>query len=343
MNPYLSFVVAARNDNYGGDFMHRMQVFLNAWLYLGDKYGLDAELVIVEWNPPEDRPPLREALRWPDGLAPGRIRIVQVPTEIHERIPNAKNMPVFEYIAKNVGIRRACGDYILASNPDILFSERLTRYLAAKKLREGCFYVADRYDTATPIPLDLSVEQQLRLCAESAFRFHRLGSTVPARWLPRLRQYLAGKRYLLSPRWVAGESLRRVRVTLRNEREPLRFRAGWFGDFLLMSAKDWHALRGFPEIPAHSHIDAYMVNLAAIAGLRQVIVPDRIYHQEHDRSEQSQRPLTDFYGNPTLQRMLETRRAEITNGENWGLWDTDLRSVPLRMIPASEQGSRVAG
>ena len=54
-NPYISFVIAARNDDYGVNFLHRMQVFINVLLELVEKYSLDAELIVVEWNPPADK------------------------------------------------------------------------------------------------------------------------------------------------------------------------------------------------------------------------------------------------------------------------------------------------
>ena len=44
----ISFVVTARNDNYGGDFLHRMQVFVNVLLTLCEKHSLNMELVIVD-------------------------------------------------------------------------------------------------------------------------------------------------------------------------------------------------------------------------------------------------------------------------------------------------------
>jgi hypothetical protein len=59
MKPYLSFVIAARNDDYGGNFLHRMQVFVNVLFWLWERHNLDAELVVVEWNPPKDRPRLK--------------------------------------------------------------------------------------------------------------------------------------------------------------------------------------------------------------------------------------------------------------------------------------------
>ena len=164
MEPKVSFVVTARNDNYGGNFLHRMQVFVNALLAQWRQHHLQAELVIVEWNPPENAKPLAEALVWPDALLPGTVRIVQVPNELHQQLPNSDRMPMFEYIAKNVGIRRARGEYILATNPDILFSDKLIRFLASGKLSHDAFYRVDRYDVARTIPLNVPLEKQLRFC-----------------------------------------------------------------------------------------------------------------------------------------------------------------------------------
>ena len=37
--PYISFVVVARNDNYSGNFLDRMQVFVNVLLTLCGKHA----------------------------------------------------------------------------------------------------------------------------------------------------------------------------------------------------------------------------------------------------------------------------------------------------------------
>ena len=47
-NPYLSFVVASRNDNHGGDLLHRMQLFVTALLEQCKRFNLSSELIIVE-------------------------------------------------------------------------------------------------------------------------------------------------------------------------------------------------------------------------------------------------------------------------------------------------------
>ena len=130
-NPYISIIVAARNDDYGFGFLHRLQVFLDTLLTLCENHNLDTELIIVEWNPPPETPRLTEVLVWPKNLKLQEVRIIEVPGAIHNKLPYSGKMSMFEYIAKNVGIRRTRGEYILATNPDILFSDELMCFLAS--------------------------------------------------------------------------------------------------------------------------------------------------------------------------------------------------------------------
>src|SRR5688500_10937699 len=64
---HLSVVATSRNDNHGGFLTHRMQHFVDGLAAQCARHGLRAELILVEWNPPADRVPLAEELRWPAG------------------------------------------------------------------------------------------------------------------------------------------------------------------------------------------------------------------------------------------------------------------------------------
>ena len=48
-----------------------------------------------------------------------------MPSELHARYPHGDALPLYQMIAKNVGIRRARGQFVLATNIDILFSNEL--------------------------------------------------------------------------------------------------------------------------------------------------------------------------------------------------------------------------
>jgi hypothetical protein len=320
MNPYLSFVVAGRNDSYGGDFLRRMQVFINALLVLWEKHGFNAELIIVEWNPPEDKPRLKEALTWPKCVKPGMVRIIEVPREIHYRLPNSDRMPMFEYVAKNVGIRRARGAYVLATNPDLLYSEPLMKFLALRRLDSRCFYRVDRCDVKDIVPLDRPVRDQLKFCMKHTFRVATINGTVPVDTFPDRVKFV-----VRSFRSRVRQILTRIQNRPVSE-EQLYTNAS--GDFFLMAKQHWHEVRGYPELTSHSFIDGYACFLAAASGLQQVSLkrPLTIYHQEHDRAEHTKRPVTDYQRYlDDGRRMLRYRRPEFLNGEDWGIGYDQLR------------------
>lgn len=180
-HPYLSVVATARNDNHGGDLLHRMQVFVNGLAGQCDRHGLDAELVLVEWNPPADRPRLADALVWPDDSSRLTVRIVEVPRERHARLAHAERLPLFQMIAKNVGIRRSHAPFVLATNVDVLFDDVLMAQLARRTLRPGVLYRADRFDTDAPLDPFAPVETQLRDSARNLIRICRLEGTYNVR------------------------------------------------------------------------------------------------------------------------------------------------------------------
>src|ERR1700693_4188981 len=169
--PYISVVVTARNDDHGGNLLGRMQAFVNGWIAQVKRRRLASELIFVEWNPPEDRPPLVDALRWPEDLGPCRVRIIQVPPDLHRRYAQAVALPLYQMMAKNVGIRRARGRFVLATNIDIIFSDELVGFLAERKLETRRMYRIDRHDVMPDVPID-GIEEQLAYCRTHLIRIN---------------------------------------------------------------------------------------------------------------------------------------------------------------------------
>ena len=116
--------VEDRNDDHGGNLLGRMQAFVNNWLNQARRFGLASELIIVEWNPPPDRPKLQTMLRWPASCA-CTFRFIEVPPELHRILEFGDALPLFQMIGKNVGIRRARGRFVLSTNVDIILSNEL--------------------------------------------------------------------------------------------------------------------------------------------------------------------------------------------------------------------------
>lgn len=160
-------MVTGRNDNFGGHLLHRFQNFLNNLMELVEKYNLYTELIIVEWNPQENKAYLNEVLSWEKKPKLLDIRIIQVVNEVHRTIIGSERMPFFEYIGKNVGILRAKGEFVLATNLDIIFNEELFTFLATKNLRKYEFYRINRYDVEKAVPLFFSLEDRLKFCFEN--------------------------------------------------------------------------------------------------------------------------------------------------------------------------------
>ena len=179
LEPYLSLVVTARNDNHGGNLLGRMQIFVNGWITQARRHNLSSELIIVEWNPPVDSERLRDALEWPDDFGPCDVRFIEVPAELHQRYSNATALALYQMIAKNVGIRRARGRFILATNIDILFSDELVAFLAEHRLQHGSMYRIDRHDVMCDVPAAVPVEKQLEYCRSHLLRVNVREGTFP--------------------------------------------------------------------------------------------------------------------------------------------------------------------
>ena len=130
----LSVVMAGRNDLYGGgDYLARMNRCLESVVPLG------CEIIFVEWNPPRDRPTLIEK------IGHHGIHLITVANDVHNWQHGSELMPMFEYRAKNVGIRRAKGDWILVMNSDIELTEAMRKRLAGE-FEIGSIYGAKRHD-----------------------------------------------------------------------------------------------------------------------------------------------------------------------------------------------------
>jgi hypothetical protein len=82
-------------------------------------------------------------------------------------------------IAKNVGIRRAGGRLILATNIDIIFSTELIEHIASGRLQPGCLYRVDRHDIQSNFPDPASLEDQMEYCASHQLRLHTRSGSYP--------------------------------------------------------------------------------------------------------------------------------------------------------------------
>jgi hypothetical protein len=324
----VSFVVGSRNDDHGGNPRRRAELCIHTLAGLARRVGLDAELVIVEWNTPPDREPLHEALTWPAGPGPLAIRVITVPPEVHHRIGNADRVPFFQMIAKNVGIRRARGEFVVATNIDILFSEALVWALAHAPLDADRVYRVDRLDLGLrDLPEGLDLDEQLALCSLNVARVCETRGTIE---YPRA-ELRARYGHAAAPfPGFAGEEL--AALLARGVQRRPHYEA--CGDFTMLARSAWERLRGYPELPLYSmHQDSILLKMALVAGLAHVVLPDpmRTYHIEHGMGwnavEDRTRLMAAFpmLSDADLKRwhaQLEAAGRPLTpNGEGWGFAD----------------------
>jgi len=351
--PKISFVFAVHDPEYGGGLLTRTQRHIDALIELANRYRLFSEIVIVEWNPRQDRPRFRDSLRWPDDLGHVCLRFIEVPLAIHRTLPNSDRLPIFEYIAKNAGLRRARGQFLLATNPDLFFSPALMRWLARTSLSPDRFYRIDRRDLSEEIPGDLSLSSQFRFCSQHVAHVHAFfGSYRPgdADGERSLRdEYDRCMHEMASAnRWTDTLDARLIFSA-----DGLHRNAA--GDFFLMDRGWWHRLRGYPELYTHAHIDSILCWVASSAGLLQEILPSRcrLYHQAHHRASRVDFPQTDW--RPWYQRYAETilqapsRQGSpmVVNLPDWGLanevlpeWQASPQLVQMQVLSSEVEARR---
>jgi hypothetical protein len=268
-SPYLSVIVTSRNDDPRGELIKRMQSFINALFAQCQKYKLNIELILVEWNPPEDRPRLSKILTSPQTNY-GIIRIIEVPPKTHKYFKNSSKIPIFQMIAKNVGIRRSKGQFVLATNIDILFSNELIEYLASHKLQEKFVYRIDRYDVPDNIFSTTPIDSILKYCDTHVVKINTREGTIITHE-NRLNDLLV----------IIKNFIHKVIV---KSRKPVRLHTNACGDFTLLGRREWFKLKGYPEYNLFAaKIDGLLCYAAYYSGLEEKVLNGKlkIYHVEH--------------------------------------------------------------
>ena len=266
-------------------------------------------MVLVEWNPPSARASLEDVLGWPAGSEWFSVRIIIVQPALHRKHQYASRLALFQMIAKNVGIQRAIGKYVIATNIDIIFSDELFERLEGEDFREGVVYRSDRWDIPNEIQLEQNLDVLLDRAWKEAIRRNRKDGTYVKRdglfvnitetrfddffhnpVKDKLQTLLITlEENLLLPREEVLSQLRNfLNVAMprfrRNYMIPL-LHVHACGDFTMMSRQDWFALRGYPEWNIFSwNIDSIILYQAYYNGLEIAELEEACvhYHIEHD-------------------------------------------------------------
>lgn len=347
--PELSIVVTGRNDDYGGDFHQRLQNSVRWWSYWLKEYEVPAEYVFVNWNPLPDKPSLFDTIEWyPHKYF--EIKFVEVPNRIHREFDNPeirKPNQLYEFIAKNAGVRRATGKFILCTNADILCDPDFFFSIDDNPPEADKFYRADRFDYHATGYQGNDFNEETRAIKKNIFEVKTYGRTLPIKpntnitWFAIalvFRDFAWLNWQLLKAKYHRFFSLLGFNIIFDNAELQVHVNAA--GDFLLMHRDSWHELKAYDETFYMTlHNDAELVYNAAASGLDEYLVPAPIYHQEHERrySEVNTELKEEGYKvykqlQEKAQRLLKTKEPEIANDDNWGLKNYDLEIKRISFV-----------
>ena len=295
---YLSFVCAARNDNHGGNFFERLKICIQSFASQAQHYKVPSEFIIVEWNPIKKNCSLFETIqKIYKNNKYCKIRIIRVPSSLHKSVSNSGKIPFYQMIAKNVGIRRAKGQFVIASNIDIILSNSLFQYISKRKLKNNILYRSDRFDILKFSPQKClstvedvcSNDNLLRINLRNSFVNFNSGNNILSKFFPGDLPCTPLKK--LASKKIKLKNLLKEKLRIFLKKFGIRIRTKYIqhtfacGDFTLLSKSGWHFLRGYPEAPIHSwHLDSVFCIQAHNAGFFEnvLIYPLVHFHQEHD-------------------------------------------------------------
>jgi hypothetical protein len=351
--PYLSVVAVSRNDDHGGDPLRRTRLFIDSLAVQAERYTLPTELVLVDWNPPEDRQSLAEVLTFP--VNPYfSARVIVVPPMLHAGFRHGDRLPLFQMIGKNVGIRRARGEFILATNIDILLDDTLFARIARKDLNSEHMYRVDRYDILNSLP-DKDHETQQAFCREFDNQIRRNHRVPPQSYAALQEKESCKSTRLLKAKdkfpWAEFASEEDFSAVIAKAGMPLEYlHTNACGDFTLMHRGAWAALRGYGEFEAYSmHIDSIGCFQAYLTGYTEVcLLPPLVcYHIEHTpgsgwtpeeghalfkRICKTGIPFIDWnIINNTLIQSMSRESHFHCNDERWGLRDFQLEEIVFQV------------
>ena len=306
----LSVVFTARNDNYGGNLINRIESSIKTLDFLVSKYNLLTELIIVDYNPPSDRKKLCEEIniRTSGSL---KLRFIIVPKEFHLKKYEGNKIPLLEYIAKNIGIRRASGEWILVGNPDIIFSEKMIKYLSEQNLNKESFYRVHRSDILINyFDPSKKPEDILDMCKKSVKKILVNNTVVYSSFYYWFKDVIKTKNL--------GVILRNPLYYYLFYKTPKDIHEYAAGDFLLTHRENWKKVHGYDETPLSSFMDSYILHEFIILGLEQEILPYPIFHIDHEVGKAGRPEVSIKKYEDDVKNMSETKKSYRQPNDNWG-------------------------
>lgn len=291
----LSIVAVTRNDDHGHGLFDRTRAFIENIAYQANLTKTKTELIIVEWNPPEDSVSIfSQFSQYVPKNGWVHFRVITIPRDIHDSITKNRNLKFFQMLGKNVGIRRARSKMILSTNIDVIISFSLFSAMTKVPVAPGKYYRAARHDVEFDGNVFFSKEVDYGNISFDVLRSHQNGATVGegldagSSFVKSLKSFYTV--YGSRSQGCSHTDLfimvcQKMLKGLRQRRRPFSPFTNACGDFTMMHRDDWFALCGYPEFIGYSwNLDGIILQLAVSRGIEEAVFPDTyaLYHLEHE-------------------------------------------------------------
>jgi hypothetical protein len=284
----LSAVIISRNDNYGGNLIERATYCINSAI---DTYD---EVFYIDWNSPTKSLlyEIKENIKFK-----GNLHHYIVTPELASLLTNydTNAQVCCETLSRNIGLRRATGDWIVSTNIDVIQPNREELESLISTSDENTFYTISRR------PIELN---DIKM-------FHN-GDCKYEDW-KLLRKYL-----------VENSEERHYEEKVNSEDDYSLINC--CGDFQITSKNVWQDIRGFEEDLIYVlYSDTNVQKKAVMHGfnLRAIYTP-ALFHINHGRGGGGFLDgINRVTNNP--QRAI-TEQQKTRNLDSWGMVDIDFDS-----------------
>lgn len=139
----LSAVIVSRNDNYGGNLIERSSYCFNSMIDTFD------EVFYIDWNS-DSKSLLNEVKE--NIQFKGNFNHIVIEPKIAKMLTNfdSEAQKCCEVLGRNIGLRRASGDWIVSTNIDIIAPRRKDLKDTINTLDKNTFYTVSRRDAELP-------------------------------------------------------------------------------------------------------------------------------------------------------------------------------------------------
>ena len=171
MTPYISVVLYSRNDDHGCNLAKRTDAVIRSYHHFLNRYRIYSEIILVDYNTPGEDSKLADVFAY-ESTEYVSVRHIIVPPAVHKRFEHHDKLNMNNMLARNLGIRRAKGEFVLSTCIDVLLSAELYQRLADKSLEKNVLYRIDRTDVNRSVVAAKDPEKMLDMCVDNIVDWH---------------------------------------------------------------------------------------------------------------------------------------------------------------------------